>query len=129
MRAKIAAFGFAAALAAFAVIAEEPGEKKDDQQKNKPDYSKPAMMYILYDGIVEGPQIKPPEPYMLHVPGFGTVGFGLAAAAGTAENTASAMPMIDAFSLLSTPAAYTPYTFRDRWKEWTEKRKTGEAKK
>jgi hypothetical protein len=66
---------------------------------------------------------------MLHVPGFGTVGFVLAAAAGTGESTASAMPMIDAFSLLSTPAAYTPYTFRDRWKEWNEKREMGETKK
>lgn len=129
MRAKIAALGLAAALAAFAAIAEEPATKKDDQEKNKPDYSKPAMMYILYDGIVEGPQIKPPEPYMLHVPGFGTVGFVLAAAAGTADNTASAMPMIDAFSLLSTPAAYTPYTFRDRWKVWTEKRETEKPRK
>jgi hypothetical protein len=126
MRTKIAALGFAAALAALTALAEEPAAKakKDDQEKARPDYSKPAMMYILYELEPGETQINAPAPYMLHVPGFGTVGFVLAAAAGTADSTASAMPMIDAFSLLSTPAAYTPYTFRDRYKEWSDKRKT-----
>lgn len=127
MKSKIVAFGLASAIAALSALAEEPAAKKDDQDKDKPDYSKPAMMYILYEVVVEEPQIKAPAPYMLHVPGFGTVGFVLSAAAGTGETTASAMPFVDAFSLLSTPAAYTPYTFRDRWKEWREKRETGET--
>jgi len=83
MTTKIAAFAFAAALAAFSALAEEPAAKKDDQDKDKPDYSKPAMMYILYEVVVEESQIKAPPPYLLHVPGFGTVGFVPAAAAGT----------------------------------------------
>jgi len=125
MKAKIVAFGLATVIAALSAFAEEPAAKKVDPDKDKPDYSKPAMMYILYEVVVEEPQIQAPPPYLLHVPGFGTVGFVLAAAAGTGESSASAMPMIDAFSLLSTPAAYTPYTFRDRWKEWSEKREMG----
>lgn len=122
MRMKIVGFGFAAALAAMAAVAEEPAAKADETAKDKPDYSKPAMMYILYEVVAEEPQVKAPEPYLVHVPGFGTVGFVLAAAAGTADSTALATPMIDPFSLVSTPAAYTPYTFRDRWKEWREKK-------
>lgn len=122
MRTRIAGFALASALAAFSALAEEPVKTAEELEKEKPDYSKPAMMYILYEVVVEEPQIKAPEPYLLHVPGFGTVGFVLAAAAGTGDSTASAMPTIDAFSLLSTPAAYTPYTFRDRWKERKEEK-------
>ncbi|MBI2214532.1 MAG: hypothetical protein HYU52_12875 [Acidobacteria bacterium] len=122
MRIKIAAFAFASALFALSMHSAEPAKTAEAQDKDKPDYSKPAMMYILYEVVVEESQIKAPEPYLLHVPGFGTVGFVLAAAAGTANSDATPMPTIDAFSLLSTPAAYTPYTFRDRWKLWREEK-------
>ncbi len=122
MRMKIAMLGLATALAVLPAIAEDP---KAQDEKGKPDYSKPAMMYILYEVVVEEPQIKAPAPYLISVPGFGTVGFVLAAAAGSTGQDASPMPTIDAFSLLSTPAAFTPYTFRDRWKEWREKRELG----
>jgi hypothetical protein len=125
MTTKIAALLLASTLAALSAGAEDPAPQTDAEDKSKPDYSKPAMMYILYEVVVEEPQIKAPDPYLVHVPGFGTVGFVLASAAGSSENTALGTPIVDPFSLLSTPAAYTPYTFRDRWKEWREKRAIG----
>ena len=125
MRTKIAMFGLATALAALPAIADDPKEKDG---KETLDYSKPAIMYILYEVVVEDPKIKPPEPYLISVPGFGTVGFVLATAAGSTGNDASPMPTIDAFSLISTPAAFTPYTFRDRWAEWRQKREVGKGK-
>jgi hypothetical protein len=123
MKSRSAAFGLAIALVALPAIAEDP---KQEEEKKAPDYSKPAVMYILYEVEVSKPQVKAPDPYLVRVPGFGTVGFVLASAAGAADSTASAMPTIDPFSLLSTPAAFTPYTFRDRWKEWREQQKVGE---
>lgn len=122
---KIAMIGLATALAALSAFAEDPQPK---EEKEKPDYSKPAIMYILYEVEAKDTQIKAPEPYLISVPGFGTVGFVLAAAAGSTGNDAMAMPTIDPFSLLSTPAAFTPYTFRDRWKEWRQKQAVGEKK-
>lgn len=124
-RMKIAVIGLATALAALSASAEDP---QPQEEKEKPDFSKPAIMYILYEVEVKDTQIKAPEPYLISVPGFGTVGFVLASAAGSAGNDAMAMPTIDPFSLLSTPAAFTPYTFRDRWKEWRQKQEVGEKK-
>jgi hypothetical protein len=96
MRTKIAALGFAAALAALSALAEEPAAKanKDDQEKARPDYSKPAMMYILYELEPGETPINAPAPYMLHVPGFGTVGFVLAAAAGNGIGIAGLAPIV-----------------------------------
>lgn len=122
---RIAIIGLATALAALSALAEDPQEK---DEKAKPDFSKPAIMYILYEVEAKDTEIKAPEPYLIAVPGFGTVGFVLSTAAGTAGNDASPMPTIDPFSLISTPAAYTPYTFRDRWKEWRQKQEVGEKK-
>ena len=122
---KIAIIGLATALAALAATAEDP---QPTAEKEKPDFSRPAIMYILYEVEAKDTSIRAPEPYLISVPGFGTVGFVLAAAAGSAGNDAMAMPTIDPFSLLSTPAAFTPYTFRDRWKEWRQKQQVGEKK-
>ena len=122
---KIAIIGLATALAALAATAEDP---QPTAEKEKPDFSRPAIMYILYEVEAKDTSIRAPEPYLISVPGFGTVGFVLAAAAGSAGNDAMAMPTIDPFSLLSTPAAFTPYTFRDRWKEWRQKQQAGEKK-
>ncbi len=126
MKTRFAMFGLAAALAVLPAIAVEP---KVEEEKETPDYSKPAIMYILYEVVVEKPQVEAPKPFLVSVPGFGTVGFVLATAAGSTGSDATPMPTIDAFSLLSTPAAFTPYTFRDRWAEWREKRAIGEGKK
>lgn len=125
VRRKIAIIGLATALAALSATAEDPQPR---EEKGKPDFSKPAIMYILYEVEAKDTQIKAPEPYLISVPGFGTVGFVLASAAGSTGNDAMAMPTIDPFSLLSTPAAFTPYTFRDRWKEWRQKQAVGEKK-
>jgi hypothetical protein len=123
----IAMLGLATALVALPALGEDP--KPAVEAEKKPDYSKPAIMYILYEVVAEEPQVKAPDPYLVAVPGLGTVGFVLATAAGSQGADTQPMPTIDAFSLLSSPAAYTPYTFRDRWREWREKRAFGEAKK
>lgn len=122
---RMAIIGLATALAALSALAEDPQEQEENA---KPDFSKPAIMYILYEVEAKDTSIRAPEPYLIAVPGFGTVGFVLSTAAGTAGNDASPMPTIDPFSLLSTPAAYTPYTFRDRWKEWRQKQEVGAKK-
>lgn len=125
MRRKIALLGIAAALLALPALGEDPVKAEETE---KPDFSKPAIMYILYEVVVEDPEIKAPEPYLIAVPGFGTVGFVLSTAAGSTGNDASPMPTIDPFTLLSTPSAYTPYTFRDRWAEWKAKRAVDKGK-
>ncbi|MGK2856421.1 MAG: hypothetical protein ACSLFQ_04365 [Thermoanaerobaculia bacterium] len=125
MKRTIAMLGLATALAMFPARAEDPPKP---EEKEKPDYSKPAIMYILYEVEVKDTSIKAPDPYLISVPGFGTVGFVLSAAAGSTGNDASPMPTIDPFSLISTPAAYTPYTFRDRWAEWKAKRAVEKGK-
>jgi hypothetical protein len=98
------------------------------QQEVQPDYSRDNLQRLVAE-IPEPPEREPRVQF-----GFGTVSFRalgtswrfnylpiMAPLAGTAMTTSRQTP--DAFSLLGTPIAETPQTFRDRREMNAERRR------
>lgn len=98
------------------------------QQEVQPDYSRDNLQRLTAD-VPEPPEREPRVQF-----GFGTVSFRalgtswrfnylpiMAPLAGTAMTTSRQTP--DAFSLLGTPIAETPRTFRDRREMNAERRR------
>lgn len=97
-----------------------------------PDYSKEAMLSAFWtdplyqDDVPRAP--KPFNPFRFTV--FGqTFQFNpFLAWAGQSYGSATPFEMVDPFAGAPVSPAYTPQTFRDRWRDWKLNRQLKESK-
>jgi hypothetical protein len=97
-----------------------------------PDYSKKALLSAFWtdplyeDDVPRAPETFNPFRFVLFGQTFQFNPF--LAWPGQTYTSASPFDVVDPFSLAPVSPAYTPHTFRDRWRDWKLNRQLNESK-